>query len=135
MTNQIFINLPVKDLSKAKEFFGALDYSFNAQFTDDKGACLVISDTIYAMLLTEPFFKSFIKKEIADTKTSTEVILALAIDSKANVDRMMEKVLAAGGKEVRDPQDNGWMYGRAFEDLDGHIWEIVWMDPSHIDKQ
>lgn len=130
MTNKIFVNLPVKDLEKSKMFFGALGYSFNMQFTDEKAACLVISETIYAMLLKEEFFKSFIKKEIADTSKTTEVLLALATENREQVDELFGKAIAAGAKEARETLDYGWMYNRAFEDLDGHIWEIFWMDPA-----
>jgi predicted lactoylglutathione lyase len=133
MATKIFVNLPVTDLSKSMEFFKRLGYSFNPQFTDAKAACLIISDEIYAMLLTKPFFKSFIKKEVVDARTSTEVLLALAVDSREEVDQQLNKALAAGGKVARS-EDYGYMYSRGFEDLDGHIWEIFWMDPDHIQK-
>ena len=132
----IFINLPVKDLDRAKGFFSALGYSFNPQFTDKNAACLIISEAngIYAMLLLEKFFSTFIKKEIADTEKSSEVILALSVESRQGVDELMGKVLAAGGTESREKQDYGWMYGRAFQDLDGHLWEIFYMDASKAPK-
>ena len=130
MASKIFVNLPVKDLDKSKEFFGKLGYSFNAQFSDEKAASMVISDDTYAMLLVEPYFKTFIKKEIADARKSTEVLLALSFDSREEVDGMLKKVVDAGGKEARDPQDHGFMYTRAYEDPDGHTWELFWMDPS-----
>ena len=133
MPSKIFVNLPVKNLDKSKEFFGKLGYSFNAQFTDENAASMVISDDIYAMLLTEPFFKTFTNKEIVDARKSTEVLIALSADSKAEVDALVGKAITAGAKEPRDPQDLGFMYGRAFEDPDGHIWEIMWMDPKTID--
>ena len=132
MAHKIFVNMPVKDLEKSKEFFGRLGFKFNAQFTDEKAACLVISDDIYSMLLTEPFFKSFIKKEIADTQKTTEAILALSAESREEVDELMRKVLAAGGTEFKEVQDLGWMYGRGFQDIDGHLWETFWMDPSRV---
>lgn len=132
MSTKIFVNLPVKDLEKSKEFFEKLGYTFNEQFTDKTAACLVISEDIYAMLLTEAKFKGFIKKEIADTGETTEVLLALSAENRKDVDEMMEKVFAAGGEEIRKPEDYGWMYGRSFEDLDGHTWEVFWMDPSHV---
>ena len=134
MNKHIFVNLPVKNLEKSKEFFTKLGYTFNPQFTDDKGACMVISDTIFAMLLSEPFFKTFTKKDISDATKTTEVLVALSVESKAEVDACLEKVLAAGGKEARDAQDHGFMYARSFEDLDGHIWEMVWMDPNYVQK-
>jgi predicted lactoylglutathione lyase len=133
MATRIFINLPVKDLEKTKEFFFKLGYSFNKQFTDEKAASLVISENIYAMLITEPFFKTFIPdKEIADTGKTKEVLIALSTDSKQQVDELVEKAIAAGGKKFREPEDHGFMYARSFEDLDGHVWEVFWMDPAHI---
>lgn len=133
MATSIFVNLPVKDLEKSKQFFSKLGYTFNPQFTDQKAACMVISDTIYAMLLSEPFFKGFIpNKEIADTTKTKEVLTALSTDSRQQVDDMAEKAIAAGGKQFREPEDHGFMYARSFEDLDGHVWEVIWMDPGHI---
>lgn len=130
MQPKIFVNLPVKDLDKSKDFFSKLGYAFNSQFTDDKAACLVISDDIYAMLLKKQFFKSFINKEIADSGKTTEVMLALSAENKEQVDKLFNKALAAGGKEARKTEDLGFMYGRSFEDLDGHMWEVFWMDPK-----
>jgi predicted lactoylglutathione lyase len=127
---QIYVNLPVKDLERSKAFFTALGFSFNPKFTDANAACLVIADNIYAMLLTEPFFRTFTSKQIVDTRTSIEVLVALACDSRADVDAMVEKAAAAGGKPARDAKDHGFMYERAFEDPDGHTWEVFWMDPG-----
>lgn len=132
MGTKIFINLPVKDLDKSKEFFSKLGFAFNAQFTNKNAACMVISEDNYAMLLVESFFKTFIKKEIVNAKKSTEVLVALSSESKESVDKMLRNALAAGAKEANEPQDHGFMYGRSFEDLDGHIWEIFWMDPKTI---
>ena len=133
MATNIFVNLPVKDLEKTKEFFLKLGYTFNQQFTDEKAASLVISENIYAMLITEPFFKTFIpNKEIADTSKAKEVLVALSVDSKQQVDELADKAIAAGGKKFRDPEDHGFMYTRSFEDLDGHVWEVFWMDQGHI---
>lgn len=135
MATNIFVNLPIKDLEKSKEFFTKLGYSFNQQFTDEKAGCLVISENIYAMLITEPFFKSFIpNKEISDTSKTKEVLLALSTDSRQEVDNVAEKAIAAGGKNFRNPEDHGFMYARSFEDLDGHVWEVFWMDPGHVQK-
>lgn len=135
MTTKIFVNLPVKDLEKTKAFFGSLGYSFNPQFTDDKATCMVIGEDIYAMLLTEPFFKSFLRgTDIADTSKATEVLTALSCESKEAVDAIVEKGLAAGGTEARETQDMGFMYGRALRDLDGHIWEYFWMDPAAVER-
>ena len=132
MATEIFVNLPVKDLNKTKTFFAALGYTFNAQFTDDNAACMIISDTIYAMLLVEPFFKGFIDKDIVDATKSTEVLIALSTDNRESVDDLVNKAVAAGGTETRSAQDHGFMYTRSFNDLDGHIWEIFWMNPDHV---
>ena len=131
-TNNIFVNLPVKNLGRTKAFFEALGYSFNPQFTDENAACLVISDNIYAMLLMEPFFGTFTQKQIVDAKANVETLIALSCDSREEVDELMAKAIAAGGKEPRAAQDQGVMYSRAFDDLDGHTWELVWMDPSFV---
>lgn len=134
MTKNIFVNLCVQDLNRSMEFFKQLGFTFNPQFTDDTAACMVIADNIFAMLITPTRFASFTKKQIVDAHTSTEVLTALSCESKAEVDEMMQKVLAAGGKKFRDTEDMGFMYGRSFEDLDGHVWELFWMDPAHIQK-
>ena len=134
MTTKIFVNLPVKDLQRSMAFFEKLGFKFNPQFTDETAACMVITDDIYAMLLTHPKFKEFTKKEIADAHKMTEVLTCLAVDSNHKVDELVDKAIAAGGTEARDPQDYGFMYGRSFNDLDGHIWEVVWMDPNHAQQ-
>ena len=135
MNKQIFVNLPVKDLPRSRAFFESMGYSFNPQFSNDQGACLVISDTIYAMLLTEPFFQTFTKKPIADAKKSTEVLICLSCESKAEVDQLVAKAVAAGGKAPNPVQDHGFMYGHGFEDLDGHVWELMHMDPNAVPPQ
>ncbi len=135
MATQIFINLAVKDLTKSMEFFTKLGYTFNPQFTDDTAACMVISETIYAMLLTHKKFKEFTPKDIADSTKTTEVMIALSADSKDKVNELADKALAAGGTETREPNDYGFMFGRSFNDLDGHIWEVIWMDPAAIPQQ
>ncbi|MFG2670632.1 MULTISPECIES: VOC family protein [unclassified Streptomyces] len=135
MAQMIFVNLPVKDLETTKGFFGKLGFSFNPQFSDDHTACLVISDTIFAMLLEEPRFKDFTKKEIADSAKTTEVILALSAESREKVDELADAALASGGSPANEPQDLGFMYGRSFQDPDHHIWEVVWMDPSAVEGQ
>jgi predicted lactoylglutathione lyase len=132
MSKKIFVNLPVKRLDTAVEFFGALGFTFNKQFTDENATCMVISDDIYAMLLVEPFFQTFTKKAIADTSEVTEVLIALSVDSRAEVDELADKALAAGAGYRNDPQDHGFMYSRSFNDPDGHGWEILFMEPSHI---
>ena len=133
--NQIFVNLPVKELSRSVEFFTKIGFTFNPQFTDENATCMVINDTIYAMLLVEKFFKSFIDKEIADTKANAAAIIALSVGSRAEVDELIEKALEAGGREYKELQDHGFMYGRDFEDLDGHLWEIFYMDMAAVPQQ
>ena len=133
MATKIFVNLPVKDLKRTMDFFSKLGYTFNEQFTDEKAACMVISEDIFAMLLTESFFKTFIpKKEIADSNKTTEVLVALSADTREKVDELVDKAITAGGRQLREPEDHGFMYARSFEDPDGHIWEVVWMDPAGI---
>ncbi|MCH0540649.1 glyoxalase [Streptomyces sp. MUM 203J] len=129
MTDQmIFVNLPVKDLEATKAFWGKLGYSFNPEFTDENAACLVFSDTIFAMLLTEAFYSSFTEKRIADAATS-ETMIALSAGSRARVDELVDTALASGGSPANQTQEMGeWMYSRSFQDPDHHIWEIVWMD-------
>ena len=134
MGTKIFVNLPVKDLDKSKEFFGKLGYTFNAQFTDATAACMVISDDIYAMLLTHDKFKQFTGKAIADATKTTEVLVCLSADSKYEVNELVDKAVKAGASVTREPQEYGFMFERSFDDLDGHIWEIIWMDPSFIQK-
>lgn len=128
----IFVNLPVKDLEASKAFWGELGYGFNAQFSDENCASMVISDTIVAMLLTEARYKDFTHKEIADATKTSEVLLCLSSESRAAVDTLVDAAVAAGGTESRPAQDLGFMYGRAFDDLDGHTWEIMWMDPAAV---
>jgi predicted lactoylglutathione lyase len=130
---QIFVNLPVKNLEKTKAFFAALGYTFNAQFTDANAACMVIEkDSIFAMLLVEDFFKTFTTKSITDTSTSTEVLVCLSCESRAEVDALVAKAVAAGGTTPREPQDYGFMYGHGFQDIDGHLWELMYMDPNAV---
>ena len=130
-TKQIFVNLPVKNLDKTKAFFAALGYTFNPQFTDANAACMVVQkDSIHVMLLVEDFFKTFTTKSLADTATSTEVLLCLSCESRAEVDELVAKAKAAGGTTPREPQDYGFMYGHGFQDIDGHLWELMYMDPN-----
>jgi predicted lactoylglutathione lyase len=134
MSRMIFVNLPVKNLPKSVEFFTALGFEFNPQFTDEKATCMVISEQACVMLLVEPFFRTFIDKEIADAVTHTETIVSLSAESRTEVDDVFERALAAGARPVKDPQDEGFMYSRTFQDLDGHLWDLVWMDPSAIEQ-
>jgi predicted lactoylglutathione lyase len=135
MPQMIFVNLPVKDLVKSMAFFEALGFSFNPQFTDETAACMVISDTIFAMLLTHEKFAGFSPKPIADTSKTTEVLIALSRDDREAVDAIVKAALAAGGSTFNQPQDHGFMYGHAFRDLDGHVWEVFWMDPAAVQAQ
>jgi len=133
MIKQIFVNLPVKDLQKTMQFWKALGFSFNPQFTDDKAASLVLGDNMFAMLLTEPFFKGFIPgREIANAEQTKEVLTAMSLDSRQKVDEIVDKAVASGGKEYRPAEDHGWMYARSFEDPDGHVWEPVYTDLAKL---
>lgn len=132
MATQIFVNLPVRDLEKSKAFFSSMGFAFNEQFTDEKAACLIIGENIFAMLLVEEFFRSFIKKDIADASKFAEVINAFSVDSKDKVNELADKALAAGASQYSEPQDYGWMYSRNFQDLDGHLWEVVYTDITAI---
>jgi predicted lactoylglutathione lyase len=127
MTRQIYVNLPVRNLERSKAFFGALGFSFNPQFTNEQGACMVISDNIYAMLLVEPFFQTFTTKPIADARRSTEVLLCLSCASRSEVDELVKKAIAAGATSPKPPQDHGFMYTHGFQDPDDHIWELAYM--------
>jgi predicted lactoylglutathione lyase len=132
---QIFVNLAVKDLDKSVAFFSKLGFSFNPEFTDSNATCMIIGENIYAMLLVEPFFQSFLaSKTVSDAHKTTEVLLALSADHRTEVDALMEKALSAGAREPRPAQDHGWMYARSFEDLDGHIWETFYMDETQKPK-
>lgn len=130
MGRKIFVNLPIKDMKRSQAFFRALGFDFNPQFTNEQGACMVIAEDIYAMLLVEPFFQTFTKKPVADAKKGTEVLVCLSCESRDEVDDLVRKALAAGATAPNAPQDHGFMYGHGFEDLDGHVWELMWMDPA-----
>ncbi|GLX70672.1 VOC family protein [Paenibacillus glycanilyticus] len=132
--NSMFVNLPVKDLKKSIAFFGEVGFEFNPNFTDDNATCMVIGENIYAMLLVEGYFKTFTKKEIADTSKVTEVLVALMVESRAKVDKLVDSAIEAGGQIANDTQDLGFMYQRSFLDLDGHQWEIGFMDESAISQ-
>lgn len=132
MSREIFVNLAVRDLQKSMAFFTSLGFTFNQQFTDDKAACMVISDKAYVMLLTEPFFRGFTDNAICDTSKNTEALLALSCTSRAEVDQMVRKAIDGGGRHAKDAMDHGFMYAWSFYDLDGHHWEVLWMDPAAI---
>ncbi|MFD1603925.1 VOC family protein [Flavobacterium artemisiae] len=132
MKTKIFLNLAVKDLNKSIAFFTKLGFSFNEKFTNDKGTCLVIGENINVMLLVEEFYQTFTKKQICDTATTSEVLISISLESREKVDEMIEKVPNAGGSEYLEAKDYGWMYQRNFLDIDGHHWEVFYMDESQI---
>ncbi|MCG3111182.1 MAG: VOC family protein [Candidatus Manganitrophus sp. SB1] len=134
MATKIFVNLPVKDLKKSIDFFTKLGFTFNPQFTDETATCMIVSEENFVMLLTEEKFKSFTPKPVCDATKSTEVLLALSLESRAKVDEIVRKAVAAGGTTYKEPQDHGFMYAHGFQDPDGHIWEPFFMEPSAINQ-
>lgn len=131
MKNEIIFNLPVKDLEKSKAFFSALGFSFNPQFSGEDTAFMVIADgSIHAMLMTEAVFKSLIDKPVAQAREANEVIMCLICDSREEVDSLIHKAVTAGGRTPHPPEDHGFMYDQGFEDIDGHLWNLVWMAPQ-----
>ena len=130
MHKQIFVNLAVEDLQKSRAFFSELGFSFNPKFSNDQGAGMVISENIHAMLLVKPFFQTFTSKTIIDPKEQVEALTCLSCESRAEVDDIVAKAVRAGGKAPRPPQDYGFMYSHGFDDIDGHTWEFVYMDPN-----
>ena len=133
MSRQIFVNLPVKDLPRTMAFFRALKFEFNMQWTDETAACMVIGENIHAMLLTEKKFSEFTSKAICDAHKQTEVLICITCESKEALQQMVSEAVAQGGRTVREPEDHGFMYGHAFEDLDGHIWEVVYFPPQQTE--
>ncbi|RHW38111.1 glyoxalase/bleomycin resistance/extradiol dioxygenase family protein [Neobacillus notoginsengisoli] len=127
---KLFVNLPVKDLQKSIEFFKEIGFEFEPRFTDDNATCMIIGENIYTMLLVEEFFQTFTKKEVVDSTRSTEVILSLTAGSRGEVDAIVSRAIDAGGKLSNDPQDHGFMYSWSFQDLDGHLWEVFYMEPG-----
>lgn len=134
MPTKIFVNLPVKDLNKSVDFFTKLGYKFNAQFTNENATCMIVSEDIFVMLLVEKFFRTFTKKEIADATKSTEAIVCLSADNREEVDNIISKAISAGATTPNEKQDQGFMYGWGFQDLDGHLWEYMYMDPAAINQ-
>jgi len=132
VAKQIFVNLAVKDLKRTMDFFTGLGFSFNPQFTDEQAACMIIGENIYAMLIVESYFKTFTRKAVSDASNTSEVLTALSLESRERVDRIADKALASGGSPNIDAQDHGWMYSRSFQDPDGHIWELLYMDESQL---
>ncbi len=135
MFRQIFVNLPIQDMARSQAFFKALGLSFNPRFTNEQGACLEIGENFYAMLLVKPFFQGFVQKPISDAHQSTQVILALSVDSRAEVEAVMAKAVAAGATRGPETKDHGFMLQDGFADLDGHQWEVFWMDESAAPAQ
>jgi uncharacterized protein len=134
-SRKIFVNLAVTDLGRAVDFFTDLGFSFDPRFTDEQATCMVVSDEAFVMLLVEDRFKDFTKKELADPRTHTEAIVALSADSREQVDELADKALQAGGSPANEPLEMDFMYGRSFQDPDGHLWEVVWMDPSALREE
>ncbi|WP_422059776.1 VOC family protein [Sphingopyxis sp.] len=133
MPQMIFVNLPVSDLDRSKAFYEAVGAANNPAFTDETAACMVFSDVIHTMLLTHEKWATFTSKAIPDAHTTAQVLLCVSADSRDAVDGQVDKAVKAGGKADPTPtQDYGFMYGRSFEDPDGHIWEVMWMDPTAI---
>lgn len=132
MASKIFVNLPVEDLQRSVAFFAKLGFTFNPQFTDETSTCMIVGENIFAMLITHERFKEFAKKDIADARKQTEVLIAIDAPTREAVDTMAKAAVAAGGKIHRDPEDHGWMYLQSFEDPDGHIWEVAFMDESRL---
>ena len=135
MSRKIFVNLPVKDLSKSRAFYGALGFSFNEQFSDDTAACVVISEDICAMILTHEKFRQFTPHDVCDANEQSEVLICLSCDDRKSVDDTVAKAVAAGGRTFKEPMDFGFMYGQSFKDPDGHIWELMFMDPTYVPKE
>jgi uncharacterized protein len=129
-SRMIFVNMAVRDLKKSMEFFTKLGFTYNLKFTDDKAACMIVNEQACAMLLATPYFKTFTKKEVCDTSTHSEALIALSCSSRAEVDELVAKAVAGGGTHAMPAIDHGFMYGWSFYDLDGHHWEVLWMDPK-----
>jgi predicted lactoylglutathione lyase len=133
MPPSIFINLPIKDLTRTNAFFQQLGFSFNEKFSNEQATCMIINEQAFAMLLQTEFFKGFIKTDISDAFKATEVLLAIDKESKEAVDQFVDQAITLGALEARDSQDLGFMYSRSFHDPDGHIWEVFWMDPDSME--
>lgn len=135
MAKEIFVNLPVKDLNRSIEFFTKLGFTFNPKFTDEDATCMIIGENIFSMLITEKLFRKFTKKPISDASKATEIITCISVNSRQEVNEMVEAAIAAGGVEYSEPQDHGWMFYRAFEDLDHHQWEVMYGDESQFPEK
>lgn len=135
MSRMVFINLPVRDLKASMAFFSRLGFEFDLRFTDENAACMILSDKGHVMLLAEPFFKTFTPRELCDTATHGEVLVAITAESRAEVDSLVDRALENGARHAAESVDHGFMYFRTFYDLDGHHWEVIWMDPSAAPPQ
>ncbi len=131
-SRKMFVNLPVRDLKGSMQFFRSLGFDFDPRFTDEKAACMIVGADAYVMLLAEPFFRTFTRREVCDTGRDVEGLFALSCDSREEVDAMVKRAIAGGGRHAMDPIDHGFMYGWSFSDLDGHQWEVLWMDPRAV---
>jgi uncharacterized protein len=134
-SRKIFVNLAVKDLGESVDFFTQLGFSFDPRFTDEQATCMIVNDDAFVMLLVEDRFKDFTKKQLADPATQTEAIVALSAESRQQVDELADKALQAGGAPANEPMEMDFMYGRSFQDPNGHLWEVVWMDPSALREE
>ncbi|MGV3466296.1 MAG: VOC family protein [Heyndrickxia sp.] len=123
-----YINLPVKDLNRTKEFFSKIGFEFDPQFSDEKAVCMIINENTFAMMLVESYFETFVSKPVADVPSAAHAIIALSAESREHVDELADKALSSGGKQTKEPADHGFMYVRSFEDINGHLWEIAYMD-------
>lgn len=132
MPDKIFVNFPVKNLTTSIEFFRGLGFEFDPQFTDDNATCMIVNDNIFVMLLTETYFKNFTSKQLCNTRTDIETLVALSCASRDEVNQLVERGVSLGGREPREAMDHGFMFQRTLEDLDGHTWELFYMDPSHL---
>lgn len=135
MKRKMFLNVAVADLDRSVQFFTRLGFSFDPNFTDDKATCMNVGEDSYVMLLVRDFFSTFTTRQLVDPTTSTEAIVAIAVEDRAAVDSLADTALAAGAARSNDPQDHGFMYQRSFADLDGHLWEVLWMDAASIPGQ
>jgi uncharacterized protein len=129
---KLFVNIPVRDLQRSIDFFEALDFTFNKQFTDATATCMLVGEDAYFMLLTPDKFKNFSRRPVGDARKETNALFTISVNSRDEVDAIVKKALAAGGSRAAEPQDHGFMYGWSFYDLDGHHWEVFWMDPSAV---
>ena len=132
MSRMVFVNLPVHDLDKSVAFFTSLGFRFNSRFTDEDATCMVLNEQAFVMLLVRPFFSTFTTREVVDAASATEVILGVSAQSRDEVDALVDRALALGGGVAKGSSDEGYMYGRSFYDLDGHAWEVLWMDPQAV---